>query len=94
MVRKRTSGLDGIVFTQILSSLIGVSHPSPKMADNRDTDILVALSGGPDSVALLHLVKAACVEMGFAVAAAHVNYGLRGDESDGDERFCRDVCGD
>jgi tRNA(Ile)-lysidine synthase len=92
MVRKRTSGLDGIVFTQILSSLIGVSHPSPKMADNRDTDILVALSGGPDSVALLHLVNSASVEMKFRIAATHVNYGLRGDESDGDERFCRDVC--
>jgi len=54
--------------------------------------MLVALSGGPDSVALLHLINAVSVEMGFRIAAAHVNYGLRGEESHEDERFCRELC--
>lgn len=56
---------------------------------NRDNDtILVALSGGADSTALLH----ALFTQGFKVMAAHVNYGLRGKESDGDENFCAELC--
>jgi tRNA(Ile)-lysidine synthase len=45
----------------------------------------VAVSGGADSVFLLH----ALVEMGVAVAVLHVNHGLRGAESDADEQFVR-----
>lgn len=47
--------------------------------------ILVAVSGGPDSVALLR----ALVVVGRDLAVAHVNHGLRGEESDGDEAFVR-----
>lgn len=54
--------------------------------------ILVALSGGPDSVALLHLAKDAATLFGYTIAAAHVNYGLRGKESDKDEEFCAEMC--
>ncbi len=55
----------------------------------RDGDsILVGVSGGADSVALLHLIHAA----GIPCAAAHVNYGLRGEESDGDEKFVSELC--
>lgn len=50
--------------------------------------VLVGVSGGADSVALLHLLHAAQVP----VAAAHVNYGLRGEESDGDELFVAELC--
>lgn len=49
---------------------------------------LVAISGGPDSVALTVLVWA----LGYEIGCAHVNYHLRGRESDGDEAFCRDFC--
>lgn len=48
---------------------------------------LIAVSGGPDSVALLRLVHAA----GRDVHVAHVNHGLRGAESDADEAFVRDL---
>ena len=48
--------------------------------------VLVLLSGGRDSVCLLHRPR------GEQVAALHVNYGLRGAESDGDEAFCRALC--
>lgn len=51
--------------------------------------IVVGVSGGADSVALLHLLHAAKIP----VAAAHVNYGLRGEESDGDEQFVSKLCG-
>lgn len=49
---------------------------------------LVALSGGADSVALLRIL----LGLGYQVEAAHCNFRLRGDESDRDERFCRDLC--
>ncbi|MCX6550936.1 MAG: tRNA lysidine(34) synthetase TilS [Acidobacteria bacterium] len=52
--------------------------------------VLVAVSGGSDSVALLDLLVGLAPECGFTVAGvAHLNHGLRGEESDGDEAFCR-----
>ncbi|WP_033148003.1 tRNA lysidine(34) synthetase TilS [Prevotella sp. P6B1] len=49
---------------------------------------LVGLSGGADSVALLLILKA----LGYRIEAAHCNFRLRGDESDRDEQFVRDLC--
>lgn len=50
--------------------------------------VLVALSGGADSVSLLLALR----ELGYSVFAVHVNHHLRGKESDRDEAFCRDLC--
>ena len=47
----------------------------------------VAVSGGADSVFLLHALR----ELGFAVALLHFNHWLRGVESDADEAFVRDL---
>ena len=49
---------------------------------------LVALSGGADSVALLRVLLA----LGYRVEAAHCNFHLRGDESDRDEQFVKNLC--
>jgi tRNA(Ile)-lysidine synthase len=54
--------------------------------------ILVALSGGADSVALLHGLVELRESSGFRLAAAHLNHALRGDESDRDQGFCQDLC--
>jgi tRNA(Ile)-lysidine synthase len=55
--------------------------------------LVVAVSGGPDSVALLHYLAAVHARAGRpeALVAAHVNHGLRGAESDGDAAFVRDL---
>jgi tRNA(Ile)-lysidine synthase len=50
--------------------------------------LLVMLSGGADSCCLLDV----SVRLGARVAALHVNYGLRGAESDADEAWCRELC--
>jgi tRNA(Ile)-lysidine synthase len=49
----------------------------------------VAVSGGPDSVLLLHFMRLLAPESGLTLAAAHFNHHLRGAESDGDEAFVR-----
>ena len=54
--------------------------------------VLVALSGGGDSVALLYLLVRISDNLGLTVEAAHLNHSMRGDESDEDERFCRNLC--
>lgn len=48
--------------------------------------VLVAFSGGPDSVALATLL----LETGYQIAIAHMNFGLRGSDSDAEEAFSRD----
>ena len=50
--------------------------------------VMLGLSGGADSVALLLIL----LEAGKRVEAVHVNHGLRGAESDGDEAFVRALC--
>ena len=54
--------------------------------------LVVALSGGADSVSLLHVLHGLSDELGITLAACHVNHGLRGEEADSDMRFCIDLC--
>jgi len=55
--------------------------------------IVAGLSGGADSVALLHwLHTAAQAKNPIYLTAAHLNHGLRGEESDQDEAFCTALC--
>ena len=53
---------------------------------------LLGLSGGGDSVALLMMLLPAIHDKRIRVEAVHVNHGLRGIESEEDERFCRVLC--
>lgn len=54
--------------------------------------ILVALSGGPDSVCLLHLLYLLCKRQGLSLQAAHFHHGLRGREADRDASFSEQLC--
>ena len=52
----------------------------------------VAVSGGPDSVCLLHVLLELAPRLGIAVTAvAHLNHKLRGEASDEDERFVAEM---
>ena len=57
------------------------------IAPGREVTCLV--SGGADSTCLWHVLR----ELGYAVSALHVNHALRGQESEDDAAFCRDVLG-
>lgn len=58
----------------------------------RGTTVIVALSGGADSMALLFVLSIIKDRYGISLMAAHVNHCLRGDESDRDEKFVVDYC--
>ena len=54
--------------------------------------LLLALSGGRDSVALGHLLCGLQQELGFSLIAAHFNHGIRGRRADRDQRFVESLC--
>lgn len=58
----------------------------------RGEKVFCAVSGGLDSMCLLHMLKALCEERGGQVAAAHFNHRLRGAAADRDEEFVRETC--
>ena len=62
-----------------------------RMLDDGDS-VIVALSGGADSVALLHVLISIKEKYHLTVAAAHLNHLLRGEEAERDERFCKILC--
>lgn len=58
----------------------------------KGNSVLIALSGGGDSVALLHCLAKTSDMLGITIEAAHLNHALRSEESEGDEKFCREFC--
>lgn len=64
------------------------------MTDHLHKGVLVGLSGGADSVMLLCFL----IEykkrnnLDFSIVAAHINHGIRGEEADNDENFCKELC--
>ncbi|NMP38203.1 MAG: tRNA lysidine(34) synthetase TilS [Clostridiales bacterium] len=54
--------------------------------------VIVGLSGGADSVTLLHYLNSCREALGAEIRAAHVNHMIRGDEADRDEEFVRQLC--
>lgn len=53
---------------------------------------LVGVSGGADSICLLHLLLPVSAKLGFKVCVVHVNHGIRGEESEADQEFVKALC--
>lgn len=57
--------------------------------------VLAGVSGGGDSMAMLHMLWTLSGELGFSLAAVHVHHGIRGEEADHDmaavEKFCKEL---
>ena len=66
-----------------------VARARPRVSD---PGLLVALSGGPDSVALLLGAHQWARNTGNPLEAAHLNHQLRGEAADQDALFCADLC--
>lgn len=60
--------------------------------DARGHSLLLALSGGADSVALLLLLLERREADGFSLTAAHFHHGIRGKQADDDAEFVRALC--
>ncbi len=60
-----------------------------RMLESGDS-VVVAVSGGPDSIALLHVLEALSDEYGLTLITAHLNHGLR-KEADHEANFVRDM---
>jgi tRNA(Ile)-lysidine synthase len=58
----------------------------------RGSRVAVGVSGGPDSMALLHRLWSMATEREWSVSAIHVNHGLRGVESTNDARHVQSWC--
>lgn len=56
--------------------------------------VLIALSGGADSVFLLHFLNKYKQRFKIQISAVHINHRLRGKESAADELFCKKICSD
>jgi tRNA(Ile)-lysidine synthase len=65
-----------------------LNHIEQQSLCERTNKILLAVSGGLDSMVMLHLF----VDAGFQVGVAHCNFQLRGSASDGDEIFVKEKC--
>lgn len=64
------------------------NHSMLSYGDN----VIVALSGGADSVTLLDVIYSLKEKYKLTVYAAHLNHMLRGTESERDEIFCKNLC--
>lgn len=54
--------------------------------------VAAGVSGGADSIAMLHILKCIQHDMGFELEAVHIHHGIRGEEADRDESMVRKIC--
>lgn len=81
-VNRETPALHAAVCTAVLQEQMLV----------RGQSCIVGVSGGADSVALLHVLRALAPQWDLRLTAAHLNHCLRGQESERDQAFVRDLC--
>ena len=66
-----------------------VQAPFSLCGEAEKTGVLLAFSGGADSSALLHILDKQAKQYGFSLTLVHVNHGIREEEADRDEAFCK-----
>ena len=71
----------------------GLRRPRGGRARRQGALIVAAVSGGPDSLALLHALSRLRGRLGLRLHAAHLDHRLRGEESEADARFVERACG-
>ncbi len=78
------------------SNVLDIAYETIKKYNmlNQGDKVVVGVSGGPDSLCLLHLLNHLQHEFDIELYAAHVNHGLRGESADQDERFVQDFAED
>ncbi|WP_066500790.1 tRNA lysidine(34) synthetase TilS [Abyssisolibacter fermentans] len=54
--------------------------------------LVVGVSGGPDSMALLCVLKNIQKSINFTIISVHINHGIRGKEADKDEKYVKNIC--
>lgn len=59
---------------------------------SKGDSVLIALSGGADSILLAHFLLQIKEEYALDLTAAHVEHGIRGEESMEDAAFCEEFC--
>ena len=69
-----------------------INFITEKKLVNKNDKILVALSGGPDSVFLLYFLNKFKKKFQVSIGAFHLNHKLRGNDAEDDLNFCRDLC--
>lgn len=72
-------------------SLVEKTVSRYNMLSKGDT-VIIALSGGADSVSLLYALNSLKEKYSLNLKAAHMNHNLRGEEALRDENFCRKIC--
>jgi tRNA(Ile)-lysidine synthase len=75
-----------------MSALVAAVSAWLDRAAVRRAGILVAVSGGPDSVALLLALRELGRNFELRLVAGHLNHQLRGDDSAADEKFVQELC--
>ena len=63
-----------------------------QLSPYKNKKICVALSGGADSMALLHYINARKNEFGITLFAVHLEHGIRGEKSISDANFVKNYC--
>lgn len=66
------------------------NHIEQNFPQLKDKKLLLAVSGGIDSMVLMHLFQ----QLLYDISIAHCNFQLRGNESDGDEMLVKEICQD